>query len=494
MIGIHLQLKAVTGVHAADITNRLRDYYRIHFHPFDGDAFEVCAQPFTADFVTPRGSFQIRGLTCDTTADRTLSARSACCLADVAVRTRAFHNVGPRDLVEQVLQPYQPQFPYTTDLLRTEKAIYVPQFQETDYDFLARELADALVIGTADGVHFGQEPLRDRTLLPNDFPFGTGGWEVNVTSLAVQAISQILDPHRRLEANVDAIEIPTQHADVQRLLNAVRRFQQRDVPAAQFLTNSPSNEALRRKVRRLALRALANAAGYHFRTDRIDIAVGDRLLFPSHLDVHGPLTVVATEAPFDRGDYVCAVHAVPEPLAPYWGLPLGARCEALTLGTVLEGDDPGKLGRVPVALLHDPISRVWARTVTAFAAQERMLCSRHQPGEEVLIGFMHGDPAYPIVLGTLFHSRTKPVEVGPNETVLACGRITLRLTATGLEALAGDSRFRFTPEGMEWHAGNGQRLLLRPEGLAIETTQPLTLKGKSVSLEIPGGIWKLERS
>lgn len=51
----------------------------------------------------------------------------------------------------------------------------------------------------------------------------------------------------------------------------------------------------------------------------------------------------------------------------------------------------------------------WARVLTPNAGKEVGLNAipQHQPGDEVIVGFEHGDPAYPYVLGSLWNGKNK---------------------------------------------------------------------------------------
>jgi uncharacterized protein involved in type VI secretion and phage assembly len=80
------------------------------------------------------------------------------------------------------------------------------------------------------------------------------------------------------------------------------------------------------------------------------------------------------------------------------------------LGIVTNNDDPDSLGRVRVrypALAADA-EGTWARIATLSAGNARGALMLPVVGEEVLIGFEHGDTTRPYVLGSLFNGQDTP--------------------------------------------------------------------------------------
>jgi phage protein D len=82
----------------------------------------------------------------------------------------------------------------------------------------------------------------------------------------------------------------------------------------------------------------------------------------------------------------------------------------LVLGIVTNNSDPDNLGRVRVKYpaLGDNVEGTWARIATPSAGKERGLLMLPQPGDEVLIGFEHGDTTRPYVIGSLYNGQATP--------------------------------------------------------------------------------------
>ena len=82
----------------------------------------------------------------------------------------------------------------------------------------------------------------------------------------------------------------------------------------------------------------------------------------------------------------------------------------LVIGLVTNNSDPQNLGRVRVSYpaLGSDVEGAWARVATPSAGNERGLLMLPVVGEEVLIGFEHGDTTRPYVLGSLFNGQATP--------------------------------------------------------------------------------------
>jgi uncharacterized protein involved in type VI secretion and phage assembly len=75
--------------------------------------------------------------------------------------------------------------------------------------------------------------------------------------------------------------------------------------------------------------------------------------------------------------------------------------------------DPDQQGRVQVDLAITPEGgeerfRVWARISTMMAGADRGTWFIPEPGDEVLIGFLGGDPRQPFVMGSLWNGKDAP--------------------------------------------------------------------------------------
>ncbi len=85
------------------------------------------------------------------------------------------------------------------------------------------------------------------------------------------------------------------------------------------------------------------------------------------------------------------------------------RENGILIGTVMDLDDPEKIGRVKVRLVqYNDEESCWARVVTPMAGRQRGLFLRPEVGDEVLLAFENGDPRRAYVLGALWSKVDTP--------------------------------------------------------------------------------------
>jgi uncharacterized protein involved in type VI secretion and phage assembly len=81
----------------------------------------------------------------------------------------------------------------------------------------------------------------------------------------------------------------------------------------------------------------------------------------------------------------------------------------LVIGTVVDLDDPERIGRIKVQYPHlNDEQSDWARLVTPMAGNDRGCFFRPEKGDEVLVAFEHGEPRRPHIVGSLWSTVDKP--------------------------------------------------------------------------------------
>jgi uncharacterized protein involved in type VI secretion and phage assembly len=88
----------------------------------------------------------------------------------------------------------------------------------------------------------------------------------------------------------------------------------------------------------------------------------------------------------------------------------------IVIGVVTDLKDDDNLARVRVNFPHLGTKSFHARLATPMAGPERGIFFKPEVGDEVLVGFLHGDIRFPYVLGSLWSTAHKhPAEVGDAE-------------------------------------------------------------------------------
>jgi uncharacterized protein involved in type VI secretion and phage assembly len=89
----------------------------------------------------------------------------------------------------------------------------------------------------------------------------------------------------------------------------------------------------------------------------------------------------------------------------------------LVIGVVCDLDDPDRLGRVRVRYPHlDDAESDWMRTVNLMAGAGRGAFFRPEEEDEVFVGWEHGDPRRPHLLGALWSQTDSPPPDDGNPT------------------------------------------------------------------------------
>ena len=144
-------------------------------------------------------------------------------------------------------------------------------------------------------------------------------------------------------------------------------------------------------------------------------------------------------------------------------------------------------------LVSDSEEGVWARLATLDAGDQRGTFFRPEIDDEVVVGFLDGDPRYPVVLGQC-HSSAKP---GPepakddNHVKGYVSRSKMKLTFDDdkkvviLETPAATSSpCPRTPRPSSLVDQNGNKVTLDDGGITLESAKDLTLKASGdVKLE-----------
>jgi len=170
---------------------------------------------------------------------------------------------------------------------------------------------------------------------------------------------------------------------------------------------------------------------------------------------------------------------------------------SLAVGVVTQNQDPDKLGRVRVKYpaLGDDTEGWWARVAAPSAGDHRGFAMTPVPGEEVVVGFEHGDTRRPYVLGSLFNGTQMPGDLAQTDGSFALRsdehvRLTakqdmsmqsedggMRLEAKGDIALSSDADLTVETDGKVTSKASGD---VQVEGAKV------TIKAGSGSVAIEG--------
>lgn len=126
----------------------------------------------------------------------------------------------------------------------------------------------------------------------------------------------------------------------------------------------------------------------------------------------------------------------------------------------------------------------WARLATGMGGSEAGLIFRPAVGDEVVVGFLHDDPRYPIILGGL-HTANRPAPFLPTEENEQTGYVSRaghrllfddKEKLIELKTLDGDHLSMGKDQEIVLEDQHGNKLTMDSSGISIESTADLTLK------------------
>ncbi|MBI5960849.1 MAG: phage tail protein [Chloroflexi bacterium] len=154
---------------------------------------------------------------------------------------------------------------------------------------------------------------------------------------------------------------------------------------------------------------------------------------------------------------------------------MSSRIRGLVVGLVTDLDDPDGLGRIKVEYpwLPEGTESTWARLSTPLAGPELGFFFQPEIGYEALVAFEMEDYRRPIILGFLWNGDNAPPSDDPNVRMIQTvsgHKITLDDTSGSETITVEDS-------------SGTNKIVMDQNGITIESTGDITLKGVNVTLE-----------
>jgi phage protein D/phage baseplate assembly protein gpV len=176
----------------------------------------------------------------------------------------------------------------------------------------------------------------------------------------------------------------------------------------------------------------------------------------------------------------------------------------LAIGVVTNNSDPDSLGRVRVRYpaLGPDAEGTWARIASVSAGNARGMMMLPVVGEEVLVGFEHGDTTRPYVLGSLFNGVDVPGDdltqskdgsfaVLSDQKIVATAKDAMSLTTKQSLTISADQNISETAQqayNLETQQGD---ITIKADmgNITIQGQQSVTISCGASSIQIgPGGV------
>jgi uncharacterized protein involved in type VI secretion and phage assembly len=136
---------------------------------------------------------------------------------------------------------------------------------------------------------------------------------------------------------------------------------------------------------------------------------------PSNSDNYGQYRVIALEQTVSGGgSFQCKFEAISDKaVTPPNNLEFDYVPVEDEFATVTDNKDPEKMGRVKVRHIWqaDNEETHWLDTSQMYSGEQRGYYWVPEVGDRVMIGYIHGNPSYPYVKGSMYNKNNKPVHV-----------------------------------------------------------------------------------
>ncbi len=178
----------------------------------------------------------------------------------------------------------------------------------------------------------------------------------------------------------------------------------------------------------------------------------------------------------------------------------------LVSGIVSDVRDPAELGRLKLTFpwLDKDYTSNWARVAQPGAGKGRGSLVLPEVGDEVLVGFAHGDFDDPYVLGALHNGKDSPPTFSVAPVDSGTGEIAVRgfvsrkahklefVEAEGIAIASGDGKFviRLDQKNQRIEVTSGKSIAVKAQnGVTVDAgSGPLRLKGQQVTVESAGDV------
>ena len=432
------------------------------------------------------GSFVIRGY-------------GPSCLLTDGVQQRTFVKQSLSSIINQVLQPYRANLlPRALNLTSQAPLPYVVQYNESNFDFLNRLLAECHEWFYYDGttLHFGL--AADAPTVALELHKQWSSFQLEAAIRPSQVALHGYDPtqHQRWDGSSPAAPAGLSG-------NPFAEFAQQtsqDVFTQPLHAPAPLPPQARTDVQTAAKDAgAAVAAGallFRGRSENPDLRLGTIIdasaeaLGSDNLSVGslGKYRVVQLTHELDytggySNTFTAVLHSLPQPPANPYARPQPGVPE---LAEVIDVADPQRLGRVRVRYywpVEKPTSAEtdWVRVLTPYAGDGKGQLFTPEVGSQVLMHYQQQRAEQPLVLGNLFHAQNKQGAKYTNPVNNLKGMQTAGGNKFVMSDVAGQQRILISNSN---NKGTSVEVGFQGDGsVTIKSNGPVTVLSPNITLE-----------
>ncbi|HEU0055053.1 MAG TPA: phage baseplate assembly protein V, partial [Longimicrobium sp.] len=329
------------------------------------------------------------------------------------------------------------------------------QHGESDWDFLVRIADDAGCMVRPDGAR--AEVRAGFADVSHELAWGTNLLALTSHCRPVNhgfkgAVYQVADKRDHRFHGVR--KAPPLTGGAPTLVAAARRLATRvggggDPNVDESVSRAPRLADFKTALERESARALGAAVLLEGASTHIGVTAGDTVRMAEATDWRAPFTgsfgVVRVTHRFDGQQYANEFSATPWAAYTLARRPSRRTVEGLVTAEVTANLDPKRLGRVRVRYRwqDEGWQTGWVRVAVPHAGASRGSIFTPEVGDEVLVGFEHGDPERPYVVGSLWNGKDVAPQTPEVKRIVTRSGNTMQLVDT-----AGKEMVEiFSPQG-----------------------------------------------
>jgi uncharacterized protein involved in type VI secretion and phage assembly len=155
--------------------------------------------------------------------------------------------------------------------------------------------------------------------------------------------------------------------------------------------------------------------------------------------------------------------------------------EGLAIGQVTDVNDPESQGRVRLRFpwLDDVLVTDWVPVAGGLAGRDRGIFFMPEVGDELVVGFLHGDFNHPVVLGSMWNGQSAAPSVDPRQRMIrSVNGHTIRFVDS--TPASGDMGALIIEDA------HGNRVTMSNALVTVRATAVLQLEAPMIVLQGPG--------
>ncbi len=410
-----------------------------------------------------------------------ITGRSPTIALDGARRDALFHEQSASDLIGATVRKY----PITVGTISDSKGTlkFCVQYRETDYEFVMRLAGGCGLFAFYDGkeFHLTQAKGSDQEELIWRESLGQFGAGMGIVSQEFKSRLYNYEQHNTYEQDSQSVTSQASLSDLAKISPEASKKVYGDSGVSTSATTVSDLQSLDDILDRERSRARGRMVRCIGESIVPSVKVGRCVKIKGMADLDGSYWVQKVVHQFEEsGKYHNEFVCTPLDLAFAQSRSALRPSTELQSAVVVDNNDPDKLGRIKVNFPWSGGEETpWVRFVSVHAGKDHGWYSVPEVGDEVLVGFEHGNPALPVALGAVYNAENSPA----GDTQTNENNVKAFSTKGGNQILLCDEGGKEEIHICTKDAKSQIVLNLAGPGIGIKCEGDISLEGKNITLK-----------